>query len=98
MYGTIVRMRLKPGAHERITEMAREYATLNIPGYRGEYVYRLDGHSNEYVMAVVFDSKADYQANAESPAQHQRFLAMRALLESDPEWSDGEIVQHSMRP
>jgi hypothetical protein len=36
-------------------------------------------------------------ANADSPEQHQRYLAFREILESDPEWQDGEIVEMGLR-
>jgi hypothetical protein len=43
-------------------------------------------------MVVAFESKDAYWANARSPEQDARFKEMRALLASDPEWHDGEIV------
>jgi len=41
---------------------------------------------------VLFESKEAYVANAGSPEQHQRYLRMREMLVSDPEWHDGEII------
>jgi antibiotic biosynthesis monooxygenase (ABM) superfamily enzyme len=96
MYGTIARMRLKPGAEERMRQLAEEYNRQNVPGYRGEIVYRLDGGSGEYLMAVLFDSKDDYVANANSPEQHQRYLEYRELLEAEPEWNDGEVISNTL--
>jgi hypothetical protein len=52
----------------------------------------MDADANEFYVAVVFSSKEAYVANANSPEQNARFQAMRALLTSDPEWHDGEIV------
>jgi hypothetical protein len=43
-------------------------------------------------MAVVFENKESYFANANSPEQHQRFLQMMSVLESEPEWHDGNVV------
>ena len=40
----------------------------------------------------MFDDKESYTKNADDPAQHQDYLKMRALLEDDPEWTDGEWV------
>ena len=31
--------------------------------------------------------------NADDPAQHERYVAMRALLAADPEWHDGAIEE-----
>jgi hypothetical protein len=48
------------------------------------------------MLAVVFDSKEAYEANANSPEQHQRYLEYRDLLAADPEWHDGDIVHSFM--
>jgi antibiotic biosynthesis monooxygenase (ABM) superfamily enzyme len=92
MYGTVARLRLKPGAKEQMDQQMREYESLKIPGYMMTHVYQMEGDPQTYYMAVVFDSKESYQANANSPEQDARYQQMRALLESDPEWHDGEIV------
>jgi quinol monooxygenase YgiN len=92
MYGTVARMRLKPGAEAKMTEVMRQYETLNIPGQRATYVYRMDNDPNAFMMAVIFDDKASYVANANSPEQNARYQEMVALLEGPPEWHDGEIV------
>lgn len=96
MYGTIARMRLKPGAEERMKVLMAEYDDTKVPGFKGEIVYRSDRDPNEYWMAVVFESKSAYQANAGSPEQHQRYQQYRELLEADPEWHDGEVAFSSM--
>jgi len=57
-----------------------------------DYIYRTDADSNEYVLVVAFESKEAYEANAANPAQHAQYLRYRELMESDPTWSDGEIV------
>ena len=95
MYGTVARMRLKAGAEPRIVELFGQYEKLNVPGYLGLTVYRLDEDSDELLMAVVFESKDAYRANAESPEQDARYREMLELLESEPQWQDGEIVYRS---
>lgn len=92
MYGTVARMQLKPGAESQMDALMREYDALKVPGYVTTYVYRMDADPQTYYMAVVFDSKESYWANARDPQQDARYQQMRALLESDPEWHDGEIV------
>jgi heme-degrading monooxygenase HmoA len=83
-------MRVKPGMEERLREMGR--AAQTIPGFVFEHVYRLDATPNEYLLVVGFASKEAYVTNANSPEQHQRYQEYRALLDADPEWNDGEIV------
>jgi quinol monooxygenase YgiN len=58
----------------------------------GTWVYQLDADPDEYLLAVAFESREAYQANAASPEQDARYQQMRALLQADPEWHDGEIV------
>ena len=96
MYGTVARMRLKPGAEARMKALMAEYDGTKVPGFKGEVVYRSDRDPNEYWLAVVFDGKEAYMANAGSPEQHQRYQQYRALLEADPEWHDGEVAFSSM--
>jgi len=92
MYGTVARLRLKPGADAKMVAWMRQYETLNIPGQRATYLYRMDNDPNVLMMAVVFDDRATYVANANSPEQNVRYLQMVELLEDAPEWHDGEIM------
>ena len=95
MYGTIARMKVKPGGEARLREMMAEFEKLKVPGARGTIVYRSDADPNEIFLAVVFDSKEAYRANAASPEQGERYRGYRDLLTADPEWHDGEIVHSS---
>jgi hypothetical protein len=52
----------------------------------------MDADPDEYILAVAFESREAYAANAASPEQDARYQELRALLEADPEWNDGEIV------
>ncbi len=92
MYGTIARMRIKPGAEAQLLKQMQEFETLAVPGHVSSTVYRMDGDPNEVYLAVVFDSRETYHANAQSPEQDARYHEMLALLEGEPEWHDGEIV------
>ncbi len=98
MYGTVARMHVKPGSGDQLAQLARDFEQAQVPGFIASYAYKLDANPNEYLLAVIFDSKESYRANAESPAQNARFQDMMALLEREPEWHDGEIVAISGRP
>jgi quinol monooxygenase YgiN len=94
MYGTVARMRVKPGMEARLADVSREQAEGgSMVGFLGEAVYRMDNEPGVYYLAVFFESKEAYVANATSPEQDARYQEYRALLEEDPEWHDGEIVQ-----
>ncbi len=92
MYGTIARLKVKPGKEAELAAQGQTTDTVKIPGHIGEFIYRMDADPNEYYMAVIFDSKESYVANADSPGQNERYEEMLALLESAPEWHGGTIV------
>jgi quinol monooxygenase YgiN len=94
MYGTVARIRLILGKEAELSGLLREYDESKVPGAISEYLYRTDDDSNEYYLVVVFAGKAQYTANADNPEQDARYQKLRALLEADPEWHDGEIVHH----
>ena len=36
----------------------------------------------------MFKDRATYEKNADDPAQHERYVAYRALMEDEPQWHD----------
>jgi len=92
MYGTIARIRTKSGAEQEFLRIAQEVESVPVPGAVAVHVYQTDADSREFYMVVMFENKEAYVANANSPEQHQRFLKMMAVLESEPEWHDGTVV------
>ncbi len=93
-YGTVARMRTKPGKEADLLAMNEEGAS-DVPGMVFQHVYRLDGAENEYILVVGFKDKDVYVANANSPEMHESYLAYRELLETDTEWNDGEVIYSS---
>ena len=91
MYGTIATMRITPGKLEDMQHYIEQEAK-RIPGILFQYIYQMDADPNEYRLVVGFESREAYRANAESPEMHENYLRYRALLETDPEWHDGEIA------
>lgn len=93
MYGTVARMRVKAGMLDALRELSESYDTsVRPPGYVAQYVYQMDDDPQELYLAVMFESREAYVANADSPEQHERFLKMREMLDGDPEWNDGVII------
>lgn len=92
MYGTVARMKVKPGAVDAFKRFGENYSAETVKGYIGQYIYKMDNDPNELYLAVLFDSKESYRANAESPEQNERFQEMMQYLAAEPEWHDGEIV------
>jgi len=92
MYGTVARMRTKPGMEEQLIQQFHDFEAAHVQGTVAVYCYRMDADAQEYYVTVVFESKEAYWANAESPEQDRRYRQMLPLLESEPEWHDGEII------
>lgn len=94
MYGTIARMKVKSGKMDELKQQMADFDTNRQPkGYLGEIIYQMDSNPNEIMLAVFFDSKESYHANANSPEQDKEYRKMRDLLDADPEWHDGEVIR-----
>jgi quinol monooxygenase YgiN len=96
MYGTVARMKVKPGKVDELIKLTVDQVGGRRPkGYLGEIIYKMDNNPNELMMAVFFADKASYQANASDPEMNKEYEAYRAVLDADPEWNDGEVIhQH----
>lgn len=92
MYGTVARLRVKPGAADKLFAQSREFEAAHVNGFVKSYAYRMDTDPNEYILVVIFTSRETYMANAQSKEQDTRYRKMLSLLEHKPEWHDGEIV------
>jgi hypothetical protein len=95
MYGTVFRFQIKPGKENEMQAFLEstsrdEGQRLKAAGMVSSYVYKLDGGG--YMGAVVFQTKEQYVANANDPAQDAWYRRWRELLAADPEWNDGEVV------
>ena len=98
MYGTVARMKVKPGRLDDLKELFDEWGRERQPRIEGAvsgYLYKLDGDPNGAVMVAVFRDKDSYVANADDPEQDKFFRRIRDCLEADPEWNDGEIIASS---
>ncbi len=95
MYGTVARLRPKPGQEQGVIEYVEYWVRERKPAVRGAlggYVYRLDNDPCTWLFAIVFQDRESYRANAESAAMDADYRRLRALLVESPVWEDGEIV------
>jgi antibiotic biosynthesis monooxygenase (ABM) superfamily enzyme len=93
MYGTVARTNVKPENRAKMAEVMeaqRPSATI-VPGYVGGYVLYENDSDTGWLFAI-FEDRESYDKNADSPEQDSRYKEVRALMEDDPEWHDGEIV------
>lgn len=90
MYGTLAKMRIRPenaAAFQSLIDSTEVGA-----GQVLRYAFRMDADPGEVWVVAVFETREAYWANAHSPEQHERFSRVRALMEGDPEWHNGEII------
>jgi quinol monooxygenase YgiN len=96
VYGTIAKMKLKPGAEEEIMRLM-EVPSTDREGHVATYVFKSDADPNVHYVTTVFESKSAYKKFADSPEQDKRFRKMQELLTAAPEWHDGEVVHHDTK-
>jgi quinol monooxygenase YgiN len=92
MYGTIARFRIKPGMKDEFVKIMDSFGDVNIPGWMADYYFQMNRDSEEFYLVAIFKDRDTYEANADSPEQHERYLKFRSFLVADPEWNDGFIV------
>lgn len=95
MYGTVARLRALPGKEQELRGVSEDWAREQGPrvdGFMHEFLFRLDQGGDNYVLVAVFRDQASYRKNAEDPEQDRWYRRIRACLQADPEWQDGDVV------
>jgi quinol monooxygenase YgiN len=100
VFGTVYRMRPKPGAETAIEDLLRreEGERATPTGFIAGYLFRSRSRPGELIGVAVFDSEASYRKNADDPEQDRWYRQLRELLEADPEWNDGEVLVSLFEP
>lgn len=89
MWGTIAKMRVKPGAEQfLLTQFHSMRNAERMPGWLFTHLFRSDANPEEFWMVAMFADKESYRLNAESPGQHRVYELIRSCLQEDPEWHD----------
>lgn len=96
LYGTIAKMKIKPGAEDKIMQ-AMEGQDVGREGHVATYVFKSDADPNVHFVTTVFESKNAYKKFADSPEQSGRFAKLKELLAAEPEWHDGEVIHHDTK-
>jgi len=95
VYGTVARMRIKPGHEQALMNMQNEWNETRGPAAKGAvaaYVFKSDRDAEEGTLVAIFRDRESYFANAQDPAQDAWYQEMRSHLQADPEWVDGEVI------
>jgi quinol monooxygenase YgiN len=91
MYGTVARTRVKPENRDSLREVLAKQSTDGSPaGFINAYTL-FENDSDTAWLFAIFEDRASYDKNADDPAQNERYVAYRELMEQDPEWHDGDI-------
>jgi hypothetical protein len=93
MFGTVGHAHIKEENKQKLTEALTDPSYQDVPGYRRGYLMFPENREGEVVIVAVFEDADSYWKNANDPAQHDRYMRYRALLEDEPQWSDGEWIQ-----
>ena len=92
MYGSVSRWRIKEGKQDELEQLWNELTNEPTPGSLGVTIYHADADPREYWVCGRWESWEAYAANSATPEQDARFRRLRALMDGDPEWHDGEII------
>ena len=95
MFGTVAIIKPKAGQESAVAKALDSWWGERRPKAKGAIastLHRNESNPSELILSVVFDSKENYQANAADPEQDKWYQELRALLESDPHWMDGDVL------
>jgi quinol monooxygenase YgiN len=96
MYGNVARLRPLPGHEEALLDLADRWdqeRRPRVPGFVAEYLFRLEPSPGEWVVILLFESRAAYEENVQDPQEAPWYALLRAHLQADPTWVEGEILR-----
>jgi quinol monooxygenase YgiN len=92
MYGSIARWHIKEGKQQELEELVAKVVRDRASAGLAVHVYRSDSDPPEYWVAGVFKSREAYRASSDVPGTASGYQQLRGLMDSDPEWHDGEVI------
>ena len=95
MYGSIFRMKVISGKERELLAIFQKWERERQPKVAGvvaSFVLKSDKAAGEFWGVAVFKDKKSYTANAKDPEQDKWYGQLRQLLQSDPEWNDGDYI------
>ncbi len=90
MYGTVAKTRVKPENRDKLNDVMQKQSAAQVPGFVDGYMLWENDSDTAWLFAI-FEDRESYDRNADDPAQNERYVVYRALMEDEPEWHDGEI-------
>jgi hypothetical protein len=65
-------------------------SAAQVTGFVAGYML-YENDSDAAWLFAIFEDRETCDRNADDPAQNERYVEYRALMEDEPEWHDGEI-------
>jgi quinol monooxygenase YgiN len=98
MFGTVAHVVVQPGKEQEFLAIGEQWTRERgeATGETAEYVFQLEGRPREYIIVGIFADRETYYTNAKHPETDRWYRRMRATLEADPEWNDGEVIQQQI--
>lgn len=96
---THFKMRAKPGERKKVIDLFDEWARERRRHVGGFVRVVLCSHSDDpeqFMAYAMFADRATYDANSNTPEQHEWFQKLRSHLTEDPEWFDGTVELQRM--
>jgi quinol monooxygenase YgiN len=91
VFGSVAKFRVRSDVSEE--EVERVFASLPQPkGAVGVLRLRSASDPRELWVAGAFESEQVYRQTADSPEQSEQFAKLRDLMDGEPEWHDGEVL------
>ena len=91
MFGTVARLRIKPGHEDELAQMAGEIVETDPPGFVTNYVLRGKDDPQERWLVAIFESEKAYYDNAERPETNAQYEKWMQIVEGPPEWHDVHV-------
>jgi len=91
MFGTIMRVRIKPDRRDEYIKLMQGIGQDSDLGDNGMHSVQAaweDKDPNRLVMVVHFKDRASYMANAERPETNEMYRKQLDFFDGEPEWID----------
>ncbi len=92
MYGTVARIKIKPGTIDQFSAVSDEMTADSGHGEVALMVFQSSNNPDELYLVAVFEDEEKYYANADRPETDASFRKMAQHFAEDPQWHDGEVV------
>ena len=92
MFGTVARMKMKPGSMDEMRRLGQQQEERNAEGFQVMLTFQSQKDPDEVWLVIGFKDEATYRANANDPQTSKMAGEMANLMAGPPEWHDGEIV------